>query len=148
MMNLLLSNFKPKRSALGRPGKMATCPLTMASRKERLKGGNMKTTYAQDLQELNITAEEYDSIISHIYDKTAAEMVILAKAIKSGARVLPTVKKAFERVLDMRPEERKEAYEIYYSNLNTMCFDCLERGKSCAGTTCQTWTGCIYRKTK
>ena len=108
----------------------------------------MKTTYAQDLQELNITVEEYDSIISHIYDKTAAEMVILAKAIKSGARVLPAVKKAFERVLDMRAEERKEAREIYYSSLNTMCFDCLERGKSCNGTTCQTWTGCVYRKVK
>lgn len=108
----------------------------------------MKTTYKQDLQELNITAEEYDSIISHIYDKTAAEMVILAKAIKSGARVLPAVKRAFERVLDMRPEERKEAYEIYYSNLNTMCFDCLECGKGCNGTTCQTWTGCVYRKVK
>lgn len=28
------------------------------------------TTYTQDLEELNITAEEYDSIISYIYDKT------------------------------------------------------------------------------
>lgn len=108
----------------------------------------MKTTYKQDLQELNITAEEYDNIISHIYDKTAAEMVILAKAIKSGARVLPTVKRAFERVLDMRAEERKEARDIYYSDLNAMCFDCLKRGESCNGTTCQTWTGCIYRKVK
>lgn len=108
----------------------------------------MKTTYEQDLQELNITAEEYGNIISHVYDKTAAEMVILAKAIKSGVRVLPAVKKAFERVLDMRAEERKEARKIYYSDLNVICFDCLERGKSCNGTTCQTWTGCIYRKTK
>lgn len=108
----------------------------------------MKTTYKQDLQELNITVEEYDSIISHIYDKTAAEMVVLAKAIKSGARVLPTVKRAFERVLDMRAEERKEARDIYYSNLNAMCFDCLKCGESCNGTTCQTWTGCIYRKVK
>lgn len=108
----------------------------------------MKTTYKQDLQELNITAEEYDSIINHIYDKTAAEMVVIAKAIKSGARVLPVVKRAFERVLDMRPEERKEAYEIYYSNLNPMCFDFSERGKNCNGTTCRTFTGCVYRKNK
>ena len=67
------------------------------------------TTYEQDLKELNITSEEFDNIISNIYDKTADEMVTLAKAIKSGARVLPAVKRAFERVLDMRPEERKEA---------------------------------------
>ena len=106
------------------------------------------TTYEQDLKELNITYEEFDNIISNIYDKTSAEMVTLAKAIKSGARVLPAVKRAFERVLDMRSEERKEERTIYYSDLNTMCFDCLERGKTCKGTTCQTWTGCIYRKVK
>ena len=28
-------------------------------------------TYEQDLKELNISAEEFDNIISHIYDKTA-----------------------------------------------------------------------------
>lgn len=108
----------------------------------------MKTTYAHDLKELNITAEEYDNILSHIYDKTGTEMVALAKTIKSGARVLPAVKRAFERVLDMRAEERKEAREIYYSNLNTMCLNCLVRDKGCSGTTCQTWTGCVYRKIK
>lgn len=72
-------------------------------------------TYKQDLQELNITAEEYDNIISYIYDKTADEMVVLAKTIKAGAKVLPTVRRAFERVLAMRQTERKEAFEIYYS---------------------------------
>lgn len=33
-------------------------------------------------------------------------------------------------------------------HLNSMCLNCLNRGKSCEGTTCQTWTGCIFRKTK
>lgn len=28
------------------------------------------TTYEKDLKELNIPAEEFDNIISHIYDKT------------------------------------------------------------------------------
>lgn len=32
--------------------------------------------------------------------------------------------------------------------LNSMCINCLERGKTCNGITCHTWTGCIYRKTK
>ena len=32
--------------------------------------------------------------------------------------------------------------------LNNMCVNCLERGKTCNGTTCQTWTGCIYHKIK
>ena len=72
-------------------------------------------TYEQDLKELNISVEEFDNIISHIYDKTAEEMVTLAKAIKSGAHVLPTVKRAFERVLVMRQAERQEAYNIYYN---------------------------------
>lgn len=50
-------------------------------------------TYEQDLKELNISTEEFDNIISHIYDKTNTEMITLAKAIKGGARVLPTVKR-------------------------------------------------------
>ena len=87
-------------------------------------------TYEQDLKELNISAEEFDNIISHIYDKTAEEMATLAKAIKSGARVLPTVKRTFERVLAMRQEERREAYDIYYSDLNTMCYSCKNVAKS------------------
>lgn len=70
-------------------------------------------TYAQDLKELNITAEEFDGVISHIYDKTAEEMVVLAKTIKAGANVLPVVKRAFERVLAMRQTERAEAFDIY-----------------------------------
>lgn len=73
------------------------------------------TTYKQDLEELNITAEEYDNIISYIYDKSADDLVALAKAIKGGAKVLPTVQRAFERVLYMRPYERAEAYRIYFS---------------------------------
>lgn len=74
----------------------------------------MTRTYEQDLKELNITAEEFGNIISRIYDKTADEMVVLAKVIKSGAKVLPAVKRAFERVLDMRYTERMDAYNIYY----------------------------------
>lgn len=77
------------------------------------------TTYKQDLEELNISAEEFDNIILHIYDKTAEEMVALAKSIKCGACILPTVKRAFERVLAMRYTERQDAYNIYYSDLNT-----------------------------
>lgn len=102
-------------------------------------------TYEQDLKELNISAEEFDNIINHIYDKTAGEMVVLAKTIKSGARVLPAVKRAFERVLDMRYVERQEAYKIYYSDLNPMCLNCTRCGNNCNGTTCQTWRGCIFK---
>lgn len=74
-------------------------------------------TYEQDLRELNISAKEFNNIVSHIYDKTAEEMAVLAKAIKSGACVLPAVKRAFERVLAMRQVERQEAYNIYYNDL-------------------------------
>lgn len=102
-------------------------------------------TYEQDLKELNISAEEFNNIISHIYDKTAEEMVTLAKAIKGGACVLPSIKRAFERVLAMRQTERQDAYNIYYSNLNSMCFDCKKCGISCNGTTCKTWTGCAMK---
>lgn len=103
------------------------------------------TTYEKDLKELNISAEEFDNIISHIYDKTPEEMAVLAKHIKSGAHILPTVKRAFERVLDMRPEERHRAYLIYYSDLNPICFDCKKCGTDCNGTTCKAYTGCAMK---
>ena len=32
--------------------------------------------------------------------------------------------------------------------LNTMCNDCSKRGRNCAGTECQTWAGCIMKKTR
>lgn len=32
--------------------------------------------------------------------------------------------------------------------LNSICNDCVYLGNTCNGTTCQTWTGCVYRKIK
>ena len=74
------------------------------------------TTYEQDLTELGITSEQYDRIISVVYDKTAEEMVELAKIIKKNPDIMPTAKRAFERVLNMRVCERKEAYDVYYGH--------------------------------
>ncbi len=72
-------------------------------------------TYKQDLQELNISEEQYNNIISNIYDKTSDEMMAIAKTIKADGEVLPKVQRAFERVLDMRYAERLEVYNYYYS---------------------------------
>lgn len=33
------------------------------------------------------------------------------------------------------------------AEINPMCTDCTRRGSDCDGTTCETWTGCIYRET-
>lgn len=33
------------------------------------------------------------------------------------------------------------------ASINPMCTDCTRRGSDCDGTTCETWTGCIYRET-
>ena len=71
-------------------------------------------TYKQDIKELNITAEQFDAVISNIYDKTDAELIAISKAIKSGAGVLPVVARAFERVFAMRQTERQEAYNFHY----------------------------------
>lgn len=72
-------------------------------------------TYQQDLEALNITEEEFDNVISNIYDKSDDEMIAISKAIKSGANVLPIVQRALERVLNMRPTERQEAYNFHYN---------------------------------
>ena len=73
-------------------------------------------TYQQDLEELKVSEETFDNVISHIYDKTPEEMLAIAKTIKAGANVLPVVKRAFERVLAMRQAERKEVFDFYYGN--------------------------------
>lgn len=72
-------------------------------------------TYKQDLQKLKITEDEFDSIISHIYDKTFEEHFALAKSIKAGKKVPEPIKRAFERVLNMRYAERLEIYKFYYN---------------------------------
>nr|DAW99440.1 MAG TPA: hypothetical protein [Bacteriophage sp.] len=71
-------------------------------------------TYQQDLEELKTSEEVFNNVISYIYDKTPEEMLAIAKSIKSGANVLPLVKRAFERVLAMRQAERKEVFDFYY----------------------------------
>lgn len=55
------------------------------------------------------------NVVSYIYDKTNDEMMALAKSIKAGAKVLPIVKQAFEKVLDIRYAERLEVYKYYYT---------------------------------
>lgn len=32
------------------------------------------------------------------------------------------------------------------NDINRMCTDCANLGESCKGTTCHTWTGCVFRK--
>lgn len=31
--------------------------------------------------------------------------------------------------------------------MNRMCADCLKVGNGCDGTTCQAWTGCVFKVT-
>lgn len=33
-----------------------------------------------------------------------------------------------------------------YESLNPMCRNCTELDKGCEGSTCPTWTGCVYRE--
>lgn len=71
--------------------------------------------YKQDLETLNITSEEFNNVISNIYDKSDDEMIAISKAIKSSADVLPVVQRALERVLNMRATERQEAYNYHFN---------------------------------
>lgn len=78
-------------------------------------------TFTQDLVELNITAEQFNNVISYIYDKTNTELIAISKAIKSNAGVHPVVKRAFERVLSIRYAERQEAYNFHHNIQCTKC---------------------------
>lgn len=56
-----------------------------------------------------------DNVINYIYDKTNDEMMAIAKTIKAGGKVLPIIKEAFEKVLDIKHSEYLEVYKYYYS---------------------------------
>lgn len=60
-------------------------------------------------------AETFENVVNYIYDKTSDEMMAIAKTIKTGGNILPIVKEAFEKVLDIRYTERLEVYNYYYA---------------------------------
>ena len=54
----------------------------------------------------------------------------------------------FSKEYKEKIQEIRRKYIENAGDLNIMCINCLNRGKTCDGTTCQTWTGCVYRKIK
>ena len=72
-------------------------------------------TYKEDLEILGIKEEEYNNIITYIYDKSNDDILALVKSIKAGAKVLKPVQFALERVLAIRYDDRKEAYDLYFN---------------------------------
>lgn len=54
---------------------------------------------------------------------------------------------AAETVPAAEPETETAETTERAAEINPMCTDCTRRGTDCDGTTCETWTGCIYRKT-
>ena len=94
-------------------------------------------TYQQDLEELGCTQEEFDNFISCIYDKTDNEMIAISKDIKAGSNVNPIIKRALERVLDMRQTERQEAFNFHH--------DICSKVIPCCG--CVNFETCTKKKT-
>lgn len=50
---------------------------------------------------------------------------------------------AFSAWLDQDAPEDSQLRQ--YIIVNRMCLTCSKLGNGCMGTTCQTWTGCIYK---
>ena len=50
---------------------------------------------------------------------------------------------AFNAWLDQDAPEDDQLRQ--YMTVNRMCLTCSKLGNICNGTTCQTWTGCIYK---
>lgn len=49
----------------------------------------------------------------------------------------------FNAWLDQDAPEDKQLRQ--YMTVNRMCLTCSKLGNDCKGTTCKTWTGCIYK---
>lgn len=101
---------QPKRSALGRPGKMATCPLMMASpKKERLKGGNMKLENIKNYLNEKITNSWY---VNAAIDYGITGKFIDCEAIGNSLKIIwEEMGECFEMVVDWFTEYSPE--QIY-----------------------------------
>ena len=51
------------------------------------------------------------------------------------------------RITAQAAETETETAERAAQTINPMCAECVKRGASCPGTTCRSFTGCIYRET-
>lgn len=51
------------------------------------------------------------------------------------------------RITAPAAETETETAERAAQTINPMCAECVKRGASCPGTTCRSFTGCIYRET-
>lgn len=87
----------------------------------------IKTMTGEDLKELAYAA-------GHLYDMTAD--IIETTETTETTETAPAAE----------PETETETAERA-AEINPMCTDCVRRGSDCDGTTCETWTGCIYRET-
>ncbi len=65
-----------------------------------------------------------------------------AEYVELETETTPAAEPETEAAETTETETRERAAEI-----NPMCTDCTRRGTDCDGTTCKTWTGCIYRET-
>lgn len=82
-------------------------------------------------------------------DTTGAEHAprhALASAMTGRIRI--TAPDAYAMHLaELGTAETTETAERAARTINPMCAECVKRGASCPGTTCHSFTGCIYRET-
>ena len=65
--------------------------------------------------------------------------------VKPGDKVIHNNR--FTLVID-EPETTKRTAEEAPAEINSICIDCVKFRRSCEGTTCQAWTGCVRRETE
>lgn len=88
--------------------------------------------------------EEFEATFDRAYKNEFSAYVECVKMVQkiSGGKIdFMTAKK-------MVKTEREKLFEFLDKyTLNSMCERCKCLGKSCNGTTCKVWTGCIYKET-
>lgn len=70
--------------------------------------------------------------------------------VKPGDKVI--YNNRFTLVIDEPETEEEETTkrtaEEVTADINSICIDCVKFRRSCEGTTCQVWTGCVHRETE
>ena len=115
----------------------------LKARLEKLEELEQISTEAEKAYEAEPENAEREADFDRAYKNEFAaymECVKLIQKISGGKIDFQTAKK-------MVSTERGKLFEILDKyTLNSICDSCAKLGKSCSGTTCKIWTGCVMRE--
>lgn len=112
--------------------------------------GDDTAAWAQTITDaLDADAAERVGLITDAIHPAHLDQLARAAAEYVGPEIVTETAEAGTAETETTPaaEPETETAERAAKVINPMCAECVKRGASCPGTTCHSYTGCIYRET-